>query len=97
MRLVTRGDLDGLAAAVVIADSAPSGPWRNVRDYGAVGNGQTDDAPAFQAAVDSLPAGGFDAAFGASRDELPEVTVRLGEWAVLAPKSIPAYTISLYL
>ena len=42
-----------LPVHVLAADASPL----NVRDYGAVGNGQTDDRAAIQAAIDAAAAG----------------------------------------
>ena len=42
----------------------------------------------FQASVDGLPRQELDHLLGAHADRLPEVSLRLGEWAELAPREI---------
>jgi len=58
------------------AASAPDTQELNVRDFGAVGDGVTNDAPAFQAALDALAAAGGGTLF------VPE-----GKYAIASPVS----------
>jgi polygalacturonase len=48
----------GFPLAVVVRMEARSGPTVNVRDFGARGDGVSDDARAFEAALSSLPSSG---------------------------------------
>ena len=41
-----------------------------------------------QAAVDSVAIAGFSDGFSVHQELLPEVTIRIGEWAILAPEDI---------
>ena len=57
VRLVDSGGIDGNATAAGTVDEEFVGPfpsWKNVRDFGAKGDGTTDDSNAIQAALTDL-------------------------------------------
>ncbi|MBI5902738.1 MAG: right-handed parallel beta-helix repeat-containing protein [Deltaproteobacteria bacterium] len=55
LMLVEHGTDGAHKSTNVYTDLITKGPWRDVRAYGAVGDGVTDDTAAIQAALDDIP------------------------------------------
>lgn len=68
--------------SVTVAQDGPPVRW-NVRDFGAVGDGETDDTAAFQAAMDAANEAGGGIAFAPTGDYLIETHLTVPDFVTL--------------